>query len=101
MRARIENKLEIEVGGVDLTEIENIEFYIGQGSTFRKYTPQIIDSKSMLVKIPLEDAKCLSPGAPAELQFAFTDNNGNDDASEITKIPVDNLLNEGGYPSEQ
>jgi hypothetical protein len=50
----------------------------------------------MTVIIPFEDAKKMHSGK-AELQFAFTDANGNHDASEIVEKEVSDLLKEVGY----
>lgn len=97
MRAKIENNLIIEVCSIDLTKLKNIEFYIKQGELFFQYTPQIIDEHRMTIKISYDEAMQFSPDTNAESQFAFTDIFGNKGASEITKIPVDDLINNDGY----
>lgn len=96
MRQKIENNVYISVEGVDLKTLTHIEFYIRQLNTFLQYTPVIIDSATMLLKIPKEDADRLAVGS-VKLQFAFTDANGNDDASDVLTIAVDELLKSEGY----
>lgn len=96
MRKKIENHLKITCEDVDLTTISNIEFYVKQIRFFGCYKPSVISSNEMLVIIPFEDAKKLQYGT-VELQFAFTDANGNPDASEIVECEVGDLLREVGY----
>lgn len=95
MREKIENLLHIEVSGVDLTALTDIEFYVKQGSQFLQYTPLIISATEMVVKIPFDDARCLKQGT-ALLQFAFTEN-GTPRASEIEAVNVYDLLKNAGY----
>ena len=96
MREKIENQLKITCSDIDLTTLTKIEFYVKQPRFFGCYTPVVISSTEMVVIIPFEDAKKLTHGI-AELQFAFTDSEGNPDASEIVKMEVDDLLKEVGY----
>lgn len=96
MREKIENQLKITCTDIDLTTLTNIEFYVKQLRFFECYTPIVTSSSEMVVTIPFEDAKKLT-GGTAELQFAFTDAEGNHDASEIVKMKVDDLLKEVGY----
>ena len=98
MREKIENRLKITCDDVDLTTLTNIEFYVKQLKFFGCYTPRVISSSEMLVVIPLEDAKKLKDGE-AELQFAFTNADGNPDASNVRKVNVGELLKEVGYGS--
>ena len=95
MREKIENVLSIEVTGVDLTAITNIEFYVKQDLFFRQYTPTVISASEMTVRIPFEDAKSLKQGT-AKLQFAFVDN-GTPRASEVESVSVGDLLKNAGY----
>ncbi len=97
MRSKIENTLNIHVCGVNLTELQNIEFYIRQGTQFFQYTPEIIDYNNMIIKMPYKDAMQLLPNVKAKLQFAFTDNNGNSNASDIIEMLVQDLLKSEGY----
>lgn len=96
MRRRIENLLQIQVDGIDLTTVSNIEVYVKQISFFKQYTPQNITENTMLVDIPLQDAMQMKTGT-ASIQFAFVDADGNPRASEITEVPVSELLKEAGY----
>jgi hypothetical protein len=88
--------LKITCDDVDLTTLTNVEFYVRQRGFFGCYTPSIISSTEMTVIIPFEDAKKLKHGE-AELQFAFTDSNGDPNASDVVKMEVDDLLKEVGY----
>lgn len=96
MRQRIKNTVYITVDGVDLTTLTNIEFYVRQVDLFFQYTPEIIDAHNMTVTIPKEDADKLCCSC-VKLQFAFTDANGNDDASEPVIVTVEELLKGEGY----
>ena len=96
MRGNIKNHLRITCEDVDLTTISTIEFYVKQSGFFGCYTPIVVSPTEMVVVIPLEDAKKLCPGN-VKLQFAFTDAEGNPDASEIVAVKVNNLLKEVGY----
>lgn len=100
MRRKIENKISVSVDGVDLTKLKHIEFYIRQCSTFFQYEPLVIDSSTMVITIPKNDADRLAMGY-VELQFAFTDDEGNDDASDILSVNVKDLLKYGGYNADQ
>lgn len=96
MRQKIKNTVHISVDGIDLTTLTNIEFYVRQVNKFFQYTPQIIDASNMIVTIPKEDADELCC-ACVKLQFAFTDKDGNDDASEVVSVPMEELLKGDGY----
>lgn len=97
MRERIQNELHIEVEGVDLTTVRNIEFYVRQGRGFFKtYPVTVISAAEMTVHIPFEDAMELSTSA-ALLQFAYVDANGTPMASEIATESVGSLLQREGY----
>lgn len=97
MRERIRNELHIEVDGVDLTTVRNIEFYVRQGKCFfRTYKATVISPTEMTVSIPFEDAMQLT-SSMATLQFAYVDANGTPRASEPAAEPVRVLLKEAGY----
>lgn len=96
MRQKIENNLIVEVEGVDLTTCSGLEFYVKQSNLFFQYEPEVKDAGEMLVRIPFSDAMKLRRN-PVQIQFAYTDKNGNPDASETVEIPVDALLKESGY----
>lgn len=97
MREKIKNTLKITCTDIDLTKISNIEFYVRQGYFFRSYFPDVISSSEMVVTIPFEDAKKLQHDKEVELQFAFTDENGNPDASDVVVSEVKELLKGDGY----
>ena len=96
MRENIENLLKISCDDVDLREVYDIEFYVRQLRFFGCYIPDVISAHEMTVKIPFADAKKLK-GGKVELQFAFTDFNGNPRASDVVTMNVDILLKEVGY----
>ena len=97
MRERIRNELHIEVDGVDLTTVRNIEFYVRQGKCFfRTYPAFVVSPSEMTVSIPFEDAMQLT-SSMASLQFAFVDANGTPRASEPAAEPVGILLKKAGY----
>ena len=95
MRRRIANTLQITVTGVDLTEAENIEFYVKTRGCFFQYTPTVTDATHMTVTVPFEDAMKLDYET-VKLQFAFT--LGVEHlASEDIEMPVEDLIKEAGY----
>ena len=96
MRQRIENYLSVSVEGVDLTTVTDPIFWVKQSGVFLEYVPEIADSGSMLVRIPKEDAMKLWANDVA-VQFAFTTQDGRPLASDVVKIPVEQLLKEAGY----
>ena len=96
MKNKIQNRLHILCESVDLTGISGIEFYLRQGTLFKQYEPVVISESEMLVTIPHEDAMELTSSA-VQLQFAFTDAEGNPRATEVERIPVGVLLKEAGY----
>lgn len=96
LRKKIENQLKIACKGVDLTKVSNIEFYVKQDNFFRCYTPIIVSATEMAVIIPFEDAKQLKMGR-VRLQFAFVNENGIPDASNIVVRHVQDFLKEAGY----
>ena len=55
MRERIRNELHIEVEGVDLTTVRNIEFYVRQGKCFfrtRSKSTRLNSSHSVSSRMP-------------------------------------------------
>lgn len=96
MREKIENYLHIEVTGVDLTQVTDLEFYIRQGIKFWQYKPSVVSESEMTVRIPYEDAMYLRGGGFVQLQFTFM-RNGVPGASEIDSKIVGDLLKEAGY----
>jgi hypothetical protein len=96
MRKKIENRLKVTCDEVDLTTLTDIEFYVRQTRFFGCYKPSVISSSEMVVVIPFEDAKKLQRGE-VKLQFAYTDEYGNSNASEIIVEEVSDLLKEVGY----
>ena len=98
MRERIRNELHIEVEGVDLTTVRNIEFYVRQGKCFfRTYPAIVVSPTEMTVSIPFEDAMQLTSSSMVLLQFAFVDVNGTPRASEPAAESVGVLLKKAGY----
>ncbi len=97
MRQKIQNTFVVEVEGVDLKTVSNIEFYLRQKSVFFQYTPIVTESNEMMVTVPKKDADLLNANMPVRLQFAYTDENGNPQASDPTEVNVGVLLKDGGY----
>ena len=56
MREKIKNVLTVNVEGLDLTQISDVEFYVRQYGFFGKYAPEIVSAGEMLVTIPFKDA---------------------------------------------
>ena len=96
MRQRMENDLSVTVEGVDLTTVTGLVFWVRQEKVFLEYVPEVADSGTMLVHIPKEDAMKLW-NSDAEMQFAFTAQDGRPLASEIVQMSVGRLLKEAGY----
>lgn len=96
MREKIQNRLKVSVDGIDLTKLRDIEFYVKQTGFFGCYAPEVISSTEMLVIVPYKDAMKLRKGN-VELQFAFVNEYGDPDASNVNTILVEQLLKEAGY----
>lgn len=96
MRRKIENNILVNVEGVDLTTVSNIEFYVKQPALFLEYIPRVISAGQMIVKIPYEDAMKLKLGG-VSLQFAYTDASGTPNATDTIIASVKELLKEDGY----
>lgn len=100
MREKIRNSLSVEVTGAELTKAAKLQFWLRQGRKFFEYAPTVIDETHLLVVIPFADAMQLDPGCSARLQLAFTDGDGNPQASDIVTKPVRELLKEAGYDQD-
>ena len=96
MRQKIENNLDVEVKGVDLTGCTDLEFYVKQDGLFFQYTPVVVDASNMIVTVPYEDAMKLRK-TTVKVQFAFTNESGHPDSSAPVEIPVGEFLKEAGY----
>lgn len=96
MRQRMENELSVTVEGVDLTTVRDLVFWVRQEKVFLEYVPEVAGSGTMLVHIPKEDAMKLW-NSDAEMQFAFTAQDGRPLASDIVRMSVERLLKEAGY----
>lgn len=98
MRQKIQNTLAVAVDGVDLTTVENIEFYVRQGGTFFQYTPTVTGSGEMVVTVPKEDADRLKVNNEVTLQFAYTEKDtGRPYASDPCEVNVGELIKSEGY----
>lgn len=99
MREKIKNVLTVNVEGLDLTQISDVEFYVRQYGFFGKYAPEIVSAGKMLVTIPFKDAAKLRAGT-AKLQFAYRDGAGVPQATNLIEMDVGELLKEDGYDPE-
>lgn len=96
IREKIENRLKVTCDDIDFTTLTDIEFYVKQIGFFECYIPIVISEHEMVVNIPFEHAKRLRSGT-VQLQFAFTDAEGNPRASDVVTETVKDLLKEVGY----
>lgn len=96
MREKIKNVLKIELSEASLSGATNMEFYIRKGTKFFQYVPEVLDEKTILVVIPKEDAMRLATGY-AQVQLAYTDENGTSMATDVAALEVKKLLKEDGY----
>jgi hypothetical protein len=71
---------------------------VRQINFFKIYKPIVTSASTMIVEIPFDDARKLREGN-IKLQFAFVDEHGNPNASEIIDKTVNGLLKEVGYDS--
>ena len=97
MFQKIKNNLLVNVEGADLTKAKKIVFFIRQERLHLKYTPLVVNAGAMIVEIPKADADRLRHDIPAELQFAYTDENGNDIPVEKVIVDVEEFINPEGY----
>lgn len=96
MFQNIENRLTMEVEGVDLTTVINIEVYVKQNHRFFTYAPTVLSADTMTITVPMIHARSLSVGT-VEMQFAFTYGGGAPGQSEVVEVPVERFLKEAGY----
>lgn len=94
---RIRNNLTITCQDVNFLSASDIEVYVKQEGFFAAYTPTVLDATSMLVSIPLADAKRLSARHTVKIQFALTNTNGDPLASNVIELSVREFLKEAGY----
>lgn len=97
MYQKIKNNLLVSVEGADLTKAKKIVFYVRQERLHLTYTPVVVDAGTMIILIPKADADRLKHDIPAELQFAYTDEDNNDIPSKKVVVNVDELINPEGY----
>lgn len=92
MVQKIRNVLYITLRGENLTQCTNLSFKIVQGDSFSKtYTPTVKDATHFTVEVPQEDAAELTT-RPARCQLTYTDAYGNDRATEVSTVGVEELL---------
>lgn len=96
MRQRIRNYITIFCPDVDFENSTDIEVYIKQGDVFLQYTPTVVDAETITVDIPFEDAMQLKSG-PVSVQFALTDADGYEMATDPKQMSCGVLLKEAGY----
>lgn len=96
MIEKMRNAIIITCDNVDFQTATDIEVYVRQYDLFFQYTPSVQSAHTIVVQIPKEDAMKLNAGG-CQMQFAFTDGNGNPNASEIKTISVVDFLKEVGY----
>ena len=92
MVQKIKNVLYVTMRGVDLTQCTGLSLKVVQGDSFSKsYTPTVSSPTIFTVGHPQR-----VPGTvtvrPARCQMTFTDENGNDRATEIAVVGVEELL---------
>lgn len=95
MIQKVANSITITCQTIDFTTATNIEVYLKQAPFFKTYSAIVINSHSLGVNIPKEDAMSLDH-TRVQLQFACTIN-GASVVSNIVCIPVEELLKEAGY----
>ena len=96
MTERIENNLLIQVSGIDLEKVTKLEFYVKQVGAVFQYEPKVRSATEMTVTIPYEDAMKIRHGS-VQMQFAFVDETGRPDSSDIISVDVNEFLKEAGY----
>ena len=96
MIEKMRNAVIITCDNADFQQASDIEVYVRQYDLFFQYTPTVTNAHTLVVQIPKSDAMQLTPGG-CQMQFAFTDGNGNPNASEIKNLSVADFLKEAGY----
>ena len=92
MVQKIKNVLYVTKRGVDLTQCTGLSFKVVIDITLSiSYTLTLSSPTSFTVEIPKTDADSLTV-RPARCQMTFTDENGNDRATEIAVVGVEELL---------
>lgn len=90
MFQKVKNIVHVNVEGVKLTTLKNIELYVRQGGLFFSYVPSVISDEELIVEIPKADADRLKFTEPVRLQFVGTDPSG----VPVPALPVDARVNE-------
>ena len=101
MYQRMRGLISIEVDGVDMTTVTNIEVYLEQESTglqrlFTGSDVTVADYSKILISLPKEFCMQLDV-SPLRAQVMFTRDTGLPDATQPFKIPVRELIKEAGY----
>ena len=97
MFQKVKNIVHVNVEGVKLTTLKNIEFYVRQGGLFFSYVPSVISDEEMIVEIPKADADRLKFTEPVRLQFIGTDPSGLPVPVPVVETTVNELLAPEGY----
>lgn len=100
MIQKMKNLVTINVHGVDLTAVTNIEVCFKQDSTELLYTGndvQVGSETQLLVSIPKSVAMGLNPKALVYGQVMFTKEGDIPDATDVFTIKVRELIKEAGY----
>lgn len=102
MIQKMRNQLVVNVPGEDMNTMTNIEVTIEQEENNLEFTYSgdsiaVSAAGKVLVSIPKEDADQLNFENDVRGQVMFTRPTGFPDATRIFRIPVRELLKEGGY----
>ena len=99
MIQRIRNTITINTPDLDLSKVTNILTTFEQRTTGVEltYTPTVVDSHTLSVTMPKDDAMKLDH-TPLRGQVMFTIN-GAPQASKVFSVSVNELLKEDGYGS--
>lgn len=103
MIQRVTNYITINVPGVDLTTVSDVEVTIEQRSTDVEFTYSgenalVVGPHLVTVTVPKADALQFDKKS-AKGQMMFTDSAGVPGITKIFIIPMDELLKEDGYGS--
>lgn len=101
MIQRMRNVIPIDITGLDITGVTDIEVYLEQRSTntYLKFSGddvQLVDADTLTINLSKEDAMKFST-ATARGQVAYTDSEGNPGATKVFYVPVYELIWRGGY----
>ena len=97
MFQKVKNIVHVNVEGVKLTTLKNIEFYVRQGGLFFSYVTSVISDEEIIVEIPKGDADRLKFTEPVRLQFIGTDPSGVPVPVPVVETTVNELLAPEGY----